>query len=77
MKEKFLLRKTIQKQGRDTFPSLNGLILFYQQRLEGPGVILPLASFPSRDIRDIKPLYNISDNITRNWSFVPKAEPPA
>lgn len=77
MKEKSLIRKTIQKLCGDTFFSLNDLILFYQQRLEGPRIILSFTSFPSRDISVVKPLNNTFDNITRNWSFVPKKETPA
>lgn len=75
--ENSLLRKTILNSGGDTFPSLNDLIWFYQQRLEGLGVTLPLLSFPSRDVRDIKSFHNTSDNITRNCPLVLKAGPPA
>lgn len=71
-KEKSLQGKTILKSGGDTFPSVNGQILFYLQRPEGLGVIPPLTSFPSRDV---KTFYNTSDNTTRNGSFIPKAEP--
>lgn len=69
-------KKIILNLGGDTFPSVNDLILFYLQKLEGLRVSLPTFS-PSRDIRDIKTFYDTSDNITRNWSFIPKAEPPA
>ena len=45
-KEKSLLRKTILKSGGDTFHSLNDLILFYQQRLEGLEFFCPCLLSP-------------------------------
>ena len=40
-------------------------------------IILSFTSFPSRDISVVKPFNNTFDNITRNWSFVPKEETSA
>lgn len=42
--------KNNSKMNWGHFPSLNGRLLFYQQRLEALGVILSLSSFPSSDI---------------------------
>ena len=42
-----------------------------------PRIILSFTSFPSGDISVVKPFNNTFDNITRNWSFVPKEETSA